>query len=241
MDQPLIKTFETPQKVAESFAADLYKWSQQEAKMTIALSGGSTPKLLFKHLAEQYVDKIDWSKVHLFWGDERCVPPTDEESNFKMTNDLLLQHIDIPETNVHRIHGETPPNREAKRYSEVIKEVVETLDAIPCFDLIILGMGDDGHTASIFPNQLRLLEETDYCAVASHPETGQYRVTLTGRSLNNAKRVAFLVTGENKAEKVCTVLEHGRGWEKLPAAHVRPKNGELRWYLDEAAAMEIDA
>jgi len=239
MKKPIIKTYATSQEVAERFAEDLHEWTQAEAKMTIALSGGSTPKLLFKHLAEQYADTMDWSKVHLFWGDERCVPPTDEESNYKMTNDLLLQHIDIPEANVHRIHGETPPNREAKRYGEVIKKEVETRDAMPCFDLIILGMGDDGHTASIFPNQMRLFDETDYCAVARHPESGQYRVTLTGKALKNAKRIAFLVTGEKKAAKVCTVLNHDRGWEKLPAAHVRPKNGDLYWYLDEAAATEL--
>jgi len=239
MKEPVIKTYPTPQEVAERFAEDLYEWTQGEAKMTVALSGGSTPKLLFKHLAEQYADKMDWSKVHFFWGDERCVPPTDEESNYKMTNDLLLQHIAIPAENVHRIHGETPPNREAKRYSDVIKNEVERRDAMPCFDLIILGMGDDGHTASIFPNRLRLFDETDYCAVATHPESGQYRVTLTGKVLKNAKRIAFLVTGEKKAGKVCTVLHHDRGWEKLPAAHVRPKNGELYWYLDEAAAAEV--
>ncbi len=110
---------------------------------------------------------------------------------------------------------------------------------MPCFDLIILGMGDDGHTASIFPNQMRLFDETSYCGVATHPESGQYRVTLTGKVLKNAKRIAFLVTGEKKAAKVNTVLHHGRGWEKLPAAHVRPKNGELYWYLDEAAAAAI--
>lgn len=238
--KPILRIFNTPQQLAEAFAADLYNWIQQQPKITIALSGGSTPKLLFQHLAEHYATKIDWSNVHLYWGDERCVPPTDDESNFKMTDELLLQKITIPAENIHRIHGETPPNREANRYGQEIKATVASEHALPRFDLIILGMGDDGHTASIFPHQLHLLEATDICAVATHPNSGQYRVSLTGPVLKNAKKIAFLVTGASKAKKVATVLNHDTGWEKLPSAYIQPRNGELYWYLDEAAAKEID-
>jgi len=221
--------------VARLFAQWLEEMARNSEKLTIALSGGSTPAVLFQLLAEQYKDKIDWTKLHFFWGDERCVPPDDEESNFKMANELLFEQVGVPIANIHRIKGEAPPAEEARRYAEEIKSVVSSENGLPVFDLIILGMGEDGHTASIFPNQMELLKETSWCAVAQHPESGQKRITLTGPVINNARQVAFLVTGASKAEKVKAVFSKEENSERYPAAHVRPEHGALHWFIDEAS------
>ncbi len=229
--------FKDQQAVAEAFAEYLAQQIEEsEGAFSIALSGGSTPKVLFKHLAQEYKDKIDWSKVKLFWGDERCVPPDNEESNYKMTKTHLLDHIDIPEDHVFRIKGEEKPNVESTRYGQLLIKELPARFNIPQFDLIILGMGEDGHTASIFPNKIELMMSADITAVAHHPETNQQRITLTGPVINNAQKVCFLVTGESKAEKVNIILNRESGYKKYPAAHVLPQNGELHWWLDEAAA-----
>jgi 6-phosphogluconolactonase len=229
--------FQTKQAVAEAFAQYLAEQIEAaEASFTIAFSGGSTPKALFDHLAEAYKEKIDWKKVKLFWGDERCVPPDHDDSNYKMTKEHLLDHIDIPEENIFRIKGEEPPVQESTRYGQVLIQELEVKYNIPQFDLIILGMGEDGHTASIFPNRMELLQHADPTAVAQHPESGQKRISLTGPVLNNAKNVCFLVTGESKAEKVKEILGKEGGYLQYPAAHVQPSEGELHWWLDEAAA-----
>jgi len=235
MNQPDIHIHPDKQRVAEAFALFLAYWLKPRERATIALSGGSTPKLLFRHLADLYRDRIDWSKVHFFWGDERCVPPDHEESNYGMTRELLLQYIAIPEGNVHRIRGEADPGEEAQRYGEVIQEFVPKANGRPAFDLMILGMGDDGHTASIFPDQLELLKAEGPCAVASHPESGQQRITLTGPVINNAGLISFLVTGADKAPRIEEIFQKKGNWENYPAAHIQPERGELHWFLDEEA------
>lgn len=225
--------------VATAFAEWLVNWLQGRSRTTIALSGGSTPKLLFQVLAENYAEEIDWSGIHFFWGDERCVPPDHDESNYGMTKALLLDHIDIPATNVHRIKGEDEPASEAIRYGQEILTTVSAIDGRPAFDLIILGMGGDGHTASIFPHEMHLLEDTAICGVATHPSSGQNRITLNGPVLNHAYQVAFLVTGAAKAEKVQLILEKQAGYEAFPAAHIAPAGGITHWFLDEAAAQQL--
>lgn len=233
--KPDIQIFKDNQGVAEAFAKYLYELIQGKEKISIALSGGSTPKVLFRHLAQYYVDKIDWTKVHFFWGDERCVPSDHEESNFHTTATLLLQYIDIPEENIHPVIGEGIPDFEAIRYGEEIVSSLELKNDLPVFDLIILGMGADGHTASIFPHQMKLLSSKEICAVAEHPESGQKRITLTGPVINQAKEIAFLVTGNSKAEKINEILSRERNWADYPAAHIQPTNGKLIWFLDKAA------
>lgn len=218
----------SPEQVATDFAVH---FSQQlpNKDFHIALSGGSTPRLLFKHLAEDYPE-INWQAIHLYWGDERCVPPEDEESNFKMTNDLLLQHIDIPSTNVHRVKGELSPQDASEQYEHEILAHVPLHNGLPQFDMVILGMGDDGHTASIFPHQLHLISEDGVTAVAQHPTSGQHRVTLTGPVINNASEVDFLVTGEAKRAKFTEILHKTGDWESYPASYVQAKN--LHWFTD---------
>lgn len=223
--------------VAESFAKWLVEWLKGRTFTTIALSGGSTPKLLFSLLAQLYNHDIDWSGIHLFWGDERCVPPNHGESNFGMTKTLLLDHINIPAANVHRVRGEDEPTTEAIRYGAEISAVVPSKNGLPAFDLIILGMGEDGHTASIFPHQMELLEDTNICGVAIHPESGQKRVTLNGPVINNAHQIVFLVTGNGKAEKVKTILNKEEGYLAYPAAHISVQDEATpSWFLDKAAA-----
>jgi len=227
-----------PAAVATDFTRYFVELLEGKDHLTVALSGGSTPKRLFKLWAEQYRDTIDWSKIRFFWGDERCVPPNHEESNYGMTKQLLFNHVYLPEENIHRVIGEADPTAEAIRYSAEISDNTEASEGYPVFDLVILGMGSDGHTASIFPHQMDLLESEKFCAVADHPESGQQRITLTGPVINRAKAVAFLVTGESKQEKVSAILGREEGANQFPAAHIMPQSGDLHWFMDEAAYSE---
>jgi len=228
------------EEVATRFADALVEKISKSDKFHWSVSGGSTPKILFSLLAEKYADKIDWSKVHFYWGDERCVPPTDEDSNYKMTKERLFDLVDVPAENIHRIVGENEPLEEAKRHEEELKALMPTNEkGLPVFDLIMLGMGGDGHTASIFPHQMELLSSEQVCEVAEHPESGQKRVTITGPVINAAKEIAFLVTGEGKAEKIDEIF-YGKGRsESYPATHIQPSSGNLSWYLDSAAASKL--
>ena len=185
----------TKQEVAQDFSKFLIDFAQDRDKITVALSGGSTPKVIFDILAADFGNEVEWSKFYFFWGDERCVPPTDEQSNYKMTVDHLFSKIDIPERNIFRIQGENDPELEALRYSAVLEKELRLENEVPQFDLVILGMGDDGHTASIFPHEIELWDASESCAVATHPDSGQKRVTISGDVINNASAVAFLVTG----------------------------------------------
>lgn len=206
----------------------------------VALSGGSTPKAIFDYMAENYKTSIQWDKLHLYWGDERCVLPTNEESNYKMTVDHLLSKVDFPEQNIHRVHGENNPIDEAVAYGNVLNEKLTLENNIPQFDIVILGMGDDGHTASIFPHEINLWNSENNCEVAVHPESGQKRITITGKVINNAKEVAFLVTGENKKEKVLEILNKKGAYTEYPASLVAPKSEKLLWFLDVDAAQKLD-
>jgi 6-phosphogluconolactonase len=221
--------------VAQNFARFFAEQLVGQKHFSVALSGGSTPKLLFQLWADEYQGKIDWSEVHFFWGDERCVPPDDSESNYGVCKALLLDHIDIPAKNIHRIKGEDDPVKEAKRYALEIDDNTDEVNDLPAFDLIILGMGDDGHTASIFPHQMELLTANKPTVVAQHPTSEQKRISLSGTLINNAKQVAFLVTGAKKQEKLAAILNRAPKAKAYPAAHIKPTNGELHWFVDEAA------
>lgn len=231
-----LKTFKTKQDVALNFSRYLAIIIAAREKVHIALSGGSTPKVVFDELANNFQKDIDWSGVHLYWGDERCVPPDHDDSNYKMTVEHLISKIDIPEENVHRIYGESNPEEEAKRYADLLAEQLPLENGIPQFDLVILGMGDDGHTASIFPHEIGLWHSERHCEVANHPDSGQQRITLTGQVINTAVLVTFLVTGKSKKEKVREILENEGGSERYPASLVKPTDGKLVWFLDEEAA-----
>ena len=224
--------YKDSQAVAEAFADFLAKEIAKSSIFHVALSGGSTPKLLFTHLAKEYADKIDWKKVHLYWGDERCVAPTDEESNYKMTNELLLKNISIPFDNIHRVLGRRNPQEEAIRYGKEIEWCLPLKNTMPVFDLIILGMGGDGHTASIFPHEMKFIASDKTCIVATHPTSGQKRVSLTGEVINQAKQVHFLVTGASKTKVVKEIFTKTGNYETYPAAHIEGAT----WWMDEVAA-----
>jgi len=237
--------FENITDLAQKLALDFNNAVSEKAacgeNITIALSGGHTPKAFFEILAEQpYKDDIPWKNVILFWGDERCVPPDDDESNYKMTSIPLLSHVDIPAKNVHRVLGEDPSTNESLRYAKVIAENVLSENGFPQFDWIFLGMGDDGHTASLFPGASTLAEKEKICVVAEHPQTGQKRVSITLPVINNAKRVSFLVAGAAKEPVFREIIEKEETQElPYPASMVHPKYGILEWYLDRAAAPEL--
>ncbi len=207
----------------------------------IALSGGSTPGILFKQLAasRENFHRKTWEKVNFFWVDERCVPPESAESNYRMTNETLLRKLQISPGNIFRMKGENDPKEEAKRYSSLLSMQLPQENKFPVFDLILLGMGGDGHTASIFPNQMNLLSSEEICAIAYHPETGQARITLTGNVINNAKQVFFLVTGEDKAITLEKIIGKGSSDRQFPASCINPAHGILKWFLDDKAASKL--
>jgi len=235
----IIKIFTTPAELAEAFAVDLVnlikKAENKQSPVMVALSGGNTPKLLFSVLADKYAKSVRWGYIHFFWVDERCVPPDDPESNYGMTSSLLLNKIIIPEKNIHRIRGEDDPEKEALRYSEEIMNNTRSRNEIPVFDLIILGLGDDGHTASIFPENIELVDSGRVCEVAVHPVSGQKRVTITGKVINNADAITFLVTGHAKAHIVEDIFKNRKTAACFPAFHVNSSHGKVLWLLDKNA------
>ncbi len=228
-------------KVAEDFLNAVNEAGQQNRRFSVALSGGSTPKVLFQVLAEApFKNQVKWHKVQLFWGDERSVTPDHEDSNFGMTKFILLDKVDIPEQNIHRIHGEASAEYEANRYTEVIQQgLPASATGFPQIDWVLLGMGDDGHTASLFPNAPTLDYQQYLCTAAVHPVTNQIRISFTLPLINSAKRISFLVTGSGKAKMVKRVLEDGETGKHIPASLVSPTSGILEWHLDKKAASLI--
>ncbi|MEM1339083.1 MAG: 6-phosphogluconolactonase [Bacteroidota bacterium] len=235
-----LKRYKDKNEVAKAFANYFSALVDRSEVLHLALSGGSTPKLLFDLLATDYGTAIDWQKIHFYWGDERCVPPEDGDSNYGMTVAHLFSKIEVPKANIHRIMGEAQPEREAMRYANLLEINLDRVAGIPQFDLVILGMGDDGHTASIFPHEIALWEAKDHCVVATHPNSGQQRISINGKVINTAKAVAFLVTGGNKAEKVNEIINRKAGFEDYPASLVHPLSGELYWFLDAGAASQLN-
>ena len=231
-----LKIFKDKTEVAEQFSVYFAEFVKDKPEVHIALSGGSTPKIVFDVLAAEYGHDINWSNIHFYWGDERCVPPDDSDSNYKMTVEHLFSKIEVPKENIHRILGENDPEGEAMRYANLLEINMDRVEGIPQFDLVILGMGDDGHTASIFPHEIELWNADDHCVVATHPESGQQRVSINGKVINTSKEVAFLVTGQGKAEKVEIITQKKEGFEMYPASLVQPTSGKLVWFLDTAAA-----
>lgn len=204
-------------------------------KFSLVLSGGSTPKALYERLAsERFKNEIDWSKTRVFFGDERCVAPADAQSNYRMAHETLLSKISLPAKNVFRLCGEIEPENAAAEYERIIKK---TLGANPRFDLILLGLGDDGHTASLFP-QTKALGETERLVAANFVEKlDGFRLTLTFRAINAARNILFLAAGAAKAEVVKKVS--AAPTFDLPASLIKPVKGNCRWFLDAAAAARL--
>ena len=238
---PNLHVYPTGEDVARAFADHLVaKLENGDGPLFWALSGGSTPKLLFKLMAEEYRDKIDWSRLHFFWGDDRMVPYDDPESNYGEVKSLLFDHVPVVQEQIHPVPTDLPAEEAAEAYAATISELLpQNSDGMPIFDINMLGMGGDGHTASIFPDNMELLTDDRICAVAKHPESGQLRVTLTGPVINASDEVAFLITGSSKTIRVAQILNRTPLAEQFPAAHILPGSGNLHWFLDNAAADEV--
>lgn len=236
-------------KAARRFARLADQYVIGGGRFTVALSGGSTPKSMFSLLAaDPFLDTVPWESIYLFWGDERCVPPDHAESNYRMTKEALLSKAPIPEANVFRIPAElSDPEQAAQEYSTTLSSFFLTgpgaaqsgtapLSALPRFDLVFLGMGPDGHTASLFPGTTAL-HAGDQIAVANYVEKFKAnRITLTAATINNARNVTFLAAGADKAETLSSVLEGSYQPEVYPSQLIRPRNGTLLWMVDEASA-----
>lgn len=231
--------FDSAQSAVEKIAQEFVTYSQKGGIVHISLSGGSTPKLLFRTLASDYADKVNWNNLHFWWGDERCVAPDDEESNYGEAQRLLFDNITIPAQNLHRIRGENDPEQEVKRFADEIKAHVPCVDGMPQFDWIILGMGTDGHTASLFPLQADF-ETSELAIIAKQPQTQQWRVSKSAPLLQNAKRITYLVTGASKADLVHEIKQSkNESALPYPAARIKAKHGITEWYLDADAAFQL--
>jgi 6-phosphogluconolactonase len=211
----------------------------------IAVSGGTTPKAMFALLADRsapYFARVPWDRLHLFWVDERCVPPTDAESNYRMTNEAMLSKVPLPAEQIHRMKGELEPEIAASQYEVAIRaEFGLDRSGDPVFDLVLLGMGDDGHTASLFPHTQALFAMVPL-VVANHvPQKDTWRVTLTWPAINRARRVAFLIEGAGKAQVLDDVLLGAYDPESKPSQLIRPDSGKLTFLLDAAAAAKLPA
>jgi len=243
--KPELILYDSPETMAKALTRKLLKNSlikQSEGKpFTIALCGGNSPQVIYREFAQSEFTKwIPWKSIHLFWGDDRCVPPEHEESNYRMARDLFIKSVPIPNENVHRILGENNPELEVKRYEEEILSIFIPEKEEPiAFDWIFLGLGEDGHTASLFPGKGLISEGANICTVAKHPQTGQKRITMTLDTLNKARQVSFLSIGKKKATVIGQIMKGSRESEQYPAKYVNPGPGRLNWIIDQECAEEI--
>ena len=228
---------------AELFASVVSATAKARGVVRVALSGGTTPKRMFTLLADRsapYFAQVPWERLHLFWVDERCVPPTDAESNYRMTKEAMLEHVPLPASQIHRMEGELDPQVAAARYEAAIRAAFRLEGAqIPAFDLVLLGLGEDGHTASLFPHTAALIEMVRI-AVANHvPQKKTWRITLTWPVINRGHEVAFLIEGAAKAQAVQDVFCGAYDPEAKPAQLIRPASGRLTLLLDSDAASKL--
>ncbi len=237
---PVLRIFKTAEEGADALAPYILDCLGQDLKSqsraTLAISGGNTPRLLFTRLAHA---DFDWSRVHIFWVDERCVPPTDSQSNFRMANETLLSAADIPDGNVHRIHGELPPDAAAAKYVDEIKRFFALGDGmLPNFDILHRGMGSEGHTASLFPGEPLIQNTTDIAAHVWVEKVKMDRVTLLPGVLRAAKRTVLQVAGADKAPALREVLTGPEDPMAYPC-QIASRDSRATWFLDDAAAAQL--
>lgn len=230
--------------VADRFASLASGAIRARGKFIVALPGGSTPRATFTLLATPgYAGQVDWPRVHVLWSDERCVPPDDSASNYRLARESLLDYVPVQSVNVHRIKGEDDPAHAAPAYEQAVRTVLRTPSGAPTttsgarIDLVLLGLGEDGHTASLFP---RMLPADDARWVAAVPSSPLARVTLTPPVINAAAEIVFVVSGSAKGAIVRRVLNAPRDRPALPAQLISAVDGRVRWMLDAAAAAQLD-
>lgn len=220
----------------ELFVSAAARSIHARGRFNVALAGGSTPRALYVNLAaDPFKGQLDWSHVHLFWGDERCVPPDHADSNYRMARETLIDHVPIPAGNVHRMQGELEPEAAARDYGLILKNYFNNAES-GGFDLVLLGMGEDGHTASLFPHTPVLQEKRHRCVAVYVDKLDAWRITLTASMINTAHQICFMVTGENKAQTLRDVLRGPHQPEHLPAQSIHPVSGDIIWMVDEPAA-----
>jgi 6-phosphogluconolactonase len=242
MSEPKIIILDDPLSVYVHAAEEITHFSGEDicthAEFTIALSGGSTPASIYELLATRFRLSVDWKEVQFWWGDERCVPPDDRQSNYAMANRTLLSHLALRPEQVHRVRGELAPEEAARAYEQELKSTFSLRDGeFPRFGLVMLGLGDNRHTLSLFPGHQAAIEEKQRLVVADEVEaTPRARVTFTPPVANQAQRAMFVATGKEKAQAVRDVIAGPRDPLKFPAQIIEPSDGALIWLLDKAAA-----
>jgi 6-phosphogluconolactonase len=241
--KPSIRIFKSLEELsvhaAEIFVEQAEKATQERGRFMVVLNGGGTPVRLFQFLAADSREKVDWSKIHFFWGDERCVPSSNPESSYGQALDLLLRHVPVVEANVHRIKGELSPAEAAEEYARTLSEFASSPLDWPRFDLVYLGMGEDGHTASLFPGLPVDVTEPVVPVTAHYQDRPAERVTMTTPVFNSARTVVFMATGEKKARTLAEVLSGRYNPELYPAQRIDPRDGKLIWLVDEDAASRL--
>lgn len=242
-----IRTLTTPQELFAAAAEEVVRAANeavaQRGRFTIALAGGSTPKSLYNLLATNARTALPWDRMFFFWGDERHVPPTDSDSNYRMADEAMLAKIPVPAANVFRMKTENPEAEAvAEDYEETLRKFFQLEPGqLPTFDLILLGMGPDGHTASLFPGTAALQEKSRLVLANWVEKMKTYRITLTLPVLNAARCVIFLVSGTDKAPALHAVLEEDVSGEQYPAKLVQPRQGKVIWLVDRAAASSLSS
>jgi 6-phosphogluconolactonase len=232
-----VLVFDNPEQLAHAVAGKFVEYATRtEDRFCVALAGGNTPRRVYELLAtEPFSSEIDWSAIHLFFGDERAVPPDHPDSNYAMVAAALISRVAIPAANVHRIPAERGADEAARRYEAHLREFF-TGQTRPRFDLVLLGMGEDGHTASLFPDSNALKEMSHWVLATRNKQTSQDRITLTLPVFNEARRVMFLVVGEKKAQRLTETLRPKSADDLVPAQAIKPTHGTLQWLVDAAAA-----
>ncbi len=211
---------------------------QKQEFFTLVLSGGETPKALFKKLAsEHFIDKINWKRLHIFWGDERAVPSTDDRNNAKMASNFLLKEVDIPVAQIHKMRVDIDPVFSAKEYEKILHTYFDNTKQ--SFDLVLLGVGEDGHTLSVFPGSAIVDKHDNWVEAVYNEKQKMYRITLTPDIVNKSSHVAFMVNGANKSKVLQAIVEGAYEPDVLPAQTIKPLNGELYWFLDKDAAKDL--
>ena len=238
--KPTIRIFKDADELSRA-AADLFvtlavQSIRERGRFLVALSGGSTPMALYRLLARE---PIDWTRIHVFWGDERLVPPEDPENSYGQAREALLKHIPIPTENIHRVASELDPVAAARDYASILREFAAPPLDWPRFDLVLLGLGEDGHTASLFPGSPVDATEPVIAVTAQYQGRPARRVTLTPLVFNAARQVIFLVTGANKAVTLKGVFSDYNSSEQIPAKRIQPADGQVTWLVDKAAGKEI--
>jgi 6-phosphogluconolactonase len=233
----MIQVFSSPELLADAVSQHIVTSAAQaissRGRFTLALAGGSTPRAAYSRLATRdLLLELDWQRTHVVWGDERCVPPDDLRSNYRMAKEALLDRVPIPADQIHRIRGEGEPEKAAMEYERELRGLLGSEG----LDLVLLGMGEDGHTASLFPGQAAVHETARWVVAVPAPDGTMWRVTLTPAVLNTARNVTFVVSGASKAARLQQVLEGPFTPDVLPAQAIRPTQGRLTWMVDQAAA-----